>query len=593
VPGDARETAGTDAVEGAREPEGAGGAKGDRGTGRTRTSGRSILREAVSGQRGRVAAASVLGSGHQAGEALVPVVIGVVIDLAVATGSPRALVVWLAVLGVAFIVLSFSYRFAARIAERASEQAAHELRLRLTRRVLDPRGGAERDRLPGALTNIASGDAERVGSAVGLLALGVSSIAGLTVSAVALLQVSVPLGLLVLLGTPPLLYLAHLVSRPLARRSEGEQERAAQASGTAADLVAGLRVLKGLGAETAASERYRTTSRASLFAALRASRAQAGHDGAVLALTGGFIAAVALAGAVLAMRGQVSIGGLVAAVGLAQFLHGPFRVLAFVNGVFAQARASAQRIADVLESPWSVPDGSATLPPEPAGQLRLDGVRYGSLRGVDAHIDSGSLVGIVAPDPATAADLLACLARDTDPEEGSVEVDGVDVAKLALDDLRRAVLVAEHDAALFEASLADNVAAAARGPIDLALDAATADEVADALPEGRGTELAERGRSLSGGQRQRVALARALAADPPVLVLHDPTTAVDTVTEARVAERLAVLRRGRTTVLVTTSPALLDTADTVLFLVRGTVAAQGSHADLARTSETYREAVFA
>ena len=578
---------------GAREPEQTRGPAEVRGSKKPRRSGGAVLRGAVAGQRGRVAAASVLGSGHQAGEALVPVIIGVVIDVAVATGSPRALAIWLAVLGVAFVVLSFSYRFAARIAERASEQAAHELRLRLTRRVLDPRGGAEHDRLPGALTNIASGDAERVGMAVGLLALGVSSIAGLAVSAAALLRISVPLGLLVLLGTPPLLYLAHLVSRPLARRSEGEQERAAQASGTAADLVAGLRVLKGLGAEDAASERYRTTSRASLFAALRASRAQAGHDGAVLALTGGFIAAVALAGAVLAMRGEVSIGGLVAAVGLAQFLHGPFRVLAFVNGVFAQARASSQRIADVLESPWSVPDGSASLPPEPAGQLRLDGVRYGSLRGVDAHIDSGSLVGVVAPDPAAATDLLACLARDTDPEEGSVEVDGVDVAKLALDDLRRAVLVAEHDAALFETSLADNVAAAARGPIDRALDAATADEVAEALPDGRETRLAERGRSLSGGQRQRVALARALAADPPVLVLHDPTTAVDTVTEARVAERLARLRRGRTTVLVTTSPALLDTADTVLFLDGGTVAAQGRHADLARTSETYREAVFA
>ncbi|KOX17154.1 multidrug ABC transporter ATPase [Nocardiopsis sp. NRRL B-16309] len=551
------------------------------------------MRGAVAGQRGRVAAASVLGSGHQAGEALVPVIIGVVIDLAVATGSPRALAMWLAVLGGTFVLLSFSYRFAARIAERASEQSAHELRLRLTRRVLDPRGGAERDRLPGALTNIASGDAERVGTAVGLLALGIASIAGLAVSAAALLRISVPLGLLVLLGTPPLLYLAHLVSRPLARRSEGEQDRAAQASGTAADLVAGLRVLKGLGAENAASERYRATSRASLLSALRASRAQAGHDGAVLALTGGFIAAVALAGAVLAMRGEVSIGGLVAAVGLAQFLHGPFRLLAFVNGVFAQARASSQRIADVLESPWAVPDGSAALPPEPAGELRLDGVRSRSLRGVDARIGSGRLVGVVAPDPAAAADLLACLARDTDPEEGSIEVDGVDVAKLALDDLRRAVLVAEHDAALFEASLSDNVAAAARGPIDRALEAATADEVAEALPDGRETRLAERGRSLSGGQRQRVALARALAADPPVLVLHDPTTAVDTVTEARVAERLARLRRGRTTVLVTTSPALLDTADTVLFLDGGTVAAEGRHADLARTYETYREAVFA
>ncbi|MEV2277033.1 ABC transporter ATP-binding protein [Nocardiopsis sp. NPDC049922] len=555
--------------------------------------GRAVLRGALRGQRRRVATAALLGSGHQTGEALVPVVIGVVIDVAVATGSGRALLLWLAVLGVVFVVLSFSYRFGARVAERASEQAAHDLRLRLTRRVLDARGGAERGRLPGALAAIASGDAERVGAAVGTAPFGVACAVGLAVSAAALLNVSVPLGLLVLLGTPPLLYLTHLVGRPLTRRSEGEQERAAQASGIAADLVAGLRVVKGLGAEAAAADRYRTTSRASLAAALHAARARAGHDGTVLALTGGFIATVALTGAVLAMRGQVSVGGLVAAVGLAQFLHGPFRGLGFVNGAFAQARASAGRIAEVLDAPWAVPDGTATLPAEPDGALRLRDLHHGSLRGVDADIAPGTLVGVVAPDPATASDLLACLSRDVAPERGSVQVDGVDAAEIALTDLRRAVLVAEHGAALFEASLADNVAAAARGPLAAALAAATADEVASALPHGMATELTERGRSLSGGQRQRVALARALAADPPVLVLHDPTTAVDAVTEARVARRLAALRRGRTTVLVTTSPALLDAADTVVLLEDGTVTARGSHADLLRTSDSYRRTVLA
>uniref|UniRef100_UPI00037A4014 ATP-binding cassette domain-containing protein n=1 Tax=Nocardiopsis lucentensis TaxID=53441 RepID=UPI00037A4014 len=465
--------------------------------------------------------------------------------------------------------------------------------LRLPRRVLDPRGGAERGRLPGALTNIASGDAERVGQAVGRIPVAVACAAGLVVSAAALLRVSVPLGLLVLLGTPPLLYLTHLVGRPLARRSEGEQERAARASGTAADLVAGLRVVKGLGAEAAAADRYRATSRASLTAALHASRAQAGHDGAVLALTGGFIAAVALAGAVLAMRGDISVGGLVAAVGLAQYLHGPFRGLGFVNGVLARARASADRVAEVLDAPWAVTDGTATLPAAPEGAVRLRDLHHSTLRGVDADIAPGSLVGVVAPDPAAAADLIACLSRDVDPERGTVEVDGVDTTKLALTDLRRAVLVGEHDAALFEASLADNVAVAASGSVEDALAAATADEVASALPHGAATELTERGRSLSGGQRQRVALARALAADPSVLVLHDPTTAVDTVTETRVAERVAAMRRGRTTVLITTSPALLEAAHTVLLVEEGTVTARGSHADLARDSDSYRRAVLA
>ncbi|MHC0430305.1 ABC transporter ATP-binding protein [Streptomyces sp. O3] len=568
--------------------------------------GGDVLRRAIGGQRRRVIGASLLGMAHQACEAMVPVVIGVVIDKAVATGSSSALLRWILVLAALFFVLSTCYRTAARISERAGEQGAHRIRLDLGARVLDPRGGADAGRLPGVLTTIATADAKRVGAVPATLPFGLAALAGLAVSAVLLLRISVPLGLLVLLGAPPLLWLGHRISMPLERRSGVEQERAAHASGVAADLVAGLRVLKGIGAEPAAVDRYRRTSQDSLAAALRAASSRAWHDGAILALTGIFIVVIGLVGAHLAMRGEISVGELVAAVGLAQFLLGPFQLLTFVNGEFAQGRASAARIAEVLAAPPAVTAGSAALPAPVAGGLRLRGVTQGALRGVDLDIAAGSVVGVVAKDPAVAADLLVCLGRERDPDEGAVELDGTPLAQLDPTDVRRAILVAHHDADLFESSLIDNVRAGTDAdadaatdgatrdgaPVDAALAASTADDVARNLPDGVDTPLTERGRSLSGGQRQRVALARALAADQPVLVVHDPTTAVDTVTESRIAARLRELRRDRTTVLVTTSPALLAVTDRVVLLDDGAVTADGRHPDLVATDATYRSVVL-
>ncbi|MGN9790261.1 ABC transporter ATP-binding protein [Streptomyces sp. OZ13] len=558
--------------------------------------GGQVLRRAIGGRRRHIAAASLLGMTHQACEAMVPVVIGIIIDDAVATGSSGALLAGIGLLAALFLVLSTCYRTAARITDGAGEHAAHRIRLDLGTKVLDPRGGADTGRLPGALTAVATGDAERVGAVAAALSYGVSAVAGLAVSAVVLLRISVPLGLLILLGVPPLLWIGHRISRPLERRSEVEQERAAHASGVAADLVAGLRVLKGIGAEQAAVSRYRRTSQDSLAAALRSARSRAWHDGAILALTGVFIAAIGLVGAHLAMRGEISIGDLVAAVGLAQFLLGPFQLLTYVSGEFAQGRASADRIAEVLASPPAVPAGTAALPGPVTGALRLRGVTYGALRGTDLDIGAGSLVGVVTRDPAAASDLLLCLGRELDPAEGTVELDGVPLASLAPAEVRGVILVAHHDADLFESSLLDNVLAGRDGgPVDVgpALAASAADEVARALPQGVDTMLTERGRSLSGGQRQRVALARALAADPPVLVVHDPTTAVDTVTESRIAARLSELRRGRTTILVTTSPALLAVTDRVVVIDEGAVTADSRHPDLVATDEAYRSVVLA
>ncbi|MFE1922906.1 ABC transporter ATP-binding protein [Streptomyces asoensis] len=583
-------------------------------------SGRDVLTRSVRGQARRVGLGAALGCVHQLGEALVPVLIGVVIDQAVAGQDAGRLRLWLAVLAVVYVTLSWSFRLGARAGERGAEEAAHTLRLAIVRRVLDARGGAEDGRLPGELANVATEDAKRVGAVNMALMSGTWAVAGVTASAVSLLLTSVPLGLIVLLGTPVLLWLGHLLSKPLERRSEAEQDRAAHASGVAADLVAGLRVLKGLGAQRAAVERYRGTSRLSLAATLRAARAESWQTGLVLALTGGFIALIALVGGRLALDGSLSLGQLVSAVGLALFLLGPLETFAWVNAELAQGRASAARIAQVLAAEPAVVGGDDPVPQPVRGALRLRGVRLGDgTDRVDLDVAAGRLTGIAVTDPASAEALLRCLGRERDPESGTVELDGVPLNRFDPAQLRAAVLVAAHDAVLFDGSLADNVTPRAEpeddgtpdgsaaepaagdgtGEADAdvlterAMSAAHADEVARSLPHGTATGVGEGGRSLSGGQRQRVLLARALRAGPPVLVVHDPTTAVDALTEARIAEGLREIRRGRTTLVVTNSPALLAVADRVVLLDGGRVGAEGTHAELVRADATYRTAVLA
>ncbi|WP_433405180.1 ABC transporter ATP-binding protein [Streptomyces sp. CA-146814] len=557
-------------------------------------SGRGVIRRAVAGQRRDVVVGSLLGAAHQTGEALVPVLIGIIVDRAVVRPDGGALAVWLVVLAVVYAMLSYGFRFGARAGERAAEQAAHQLRLDVVRRVLAPHGGAEAGRPPGALVNVATEDARRVGALNMALTLGIAAVVGVVAGAVLLLRASVPLGLLVLIGAPFLMALGHYLARPLEHRSQAEQERAAHASGVAADLVAGVRVLKGLRAERAAVARYRSTSQASREANVRAARAAALQTGLMLTLTGAFIALVALVGGRLVLSGSIGLGALVSAVGLALFLPGPIAVLAWVGAELAKARASAARIADVLAAPGETTGGAAEPATPASGELRLHGLGHAGLDGIDLTVRPGEHLGIVVTDTADAATLLHCLARRCDPDRGRVELDGTPVTELAPAALRSALLVAEHDAQLFDGTLLDNVTAAAPAGADPqpAMDAAAVDEVAATLPGGTSGRIGERGSSLSGGQRQRVALARALAADRSVLVVHDPTTAVDAATEARIATGIRRARTGRTTVLVTSSPALLAATDRVVLIDGGTVTAEAPHEDLVRDHPVYRSAVL-
>jgi putative ABC transport system ATP-binding protein len=547
-----------------------------------------------SGRRRGLAAASALLMGHQTGEALVPVTVGVVIDRATETSDGSALVRWLIVLAGVFAMLSYSYRFGARRLTATTQSAAHDLRLRITERALDGRGTDGGDELTGAVLSLATSDASRVSLLCGTVASGCAAFAALAVAGVALVRVSIPLTLLVMLGLPPMLLVMRLLSKPLEQRSEAEQEQAAVASGLAADLVGGLRVLKGLGAERAAAARYRTASRSSLTAAVRAATANAGYEAAGVLVPGVFLAVVALVAGRLAVSGSISVGELVAVLGLAQFLQGPFNMLAWLAMRLAQVRASARRVATFLNTSPAVSGGDGRVDATAQGAVRFEHATLDGLGPVDLTVEAGEMLGVVVDDPVAATTLLGLLARHHDPTDGAVRLDSLDLRTLDPDSLHRVAVVSMHDADLFEGSVLDNVGALASGPdaAAAAISAAGVEELLAALAEGRDSSVGERGLALSGGQRQRVALARALAARSPLLVLHDPTTAIDTVTEAAIAGQLRAVRGAATTVLVTTSPTLLAVCDRVVVLDGGVVGVHGTHHELVAANERYRELVL-
>ncbi len=530
---------------------------------------------------------SVLVSGHQLCEAAVPVVVGFAIDRAIGTGDGALLALWLAVVAATFVALASCGFLGYWLMSRAEFGIRRDLRLDLVDRAVDRRGGlGRRSGQQGAdLVGIAGTDAARAAWVVDVVGYGAGASAALVAGSVVLFSASPVLAAVVLVGAVAVLGLSQLLARPLVGRAEREQETLAAATARATDLVVGLRVLKGIGAEDAASAAYTRMSEAALSARLHAARFEGVYQGATGVLTGLFLLLVVWVGSSLALSGRISIGELVAAIGLAQFLVEPLRGLAELAAVVAGVRGAAGRVVDVLATPAAVADGDGALSSPVTGAID---VARGQL-GLSAA--PGETLGIVAADPAELEPLLRTLGREDD--DGTLALDGTDLSTADLDAVRAAVVVARHDAVLFEGTVTDNVDPCNGRALDWpALLAGTAaDDVVAGLPAGADSEIGERGRQLSGGQRQRLVLARALATQAPVLVLHDPTTAIDAATEDRIADGVRRLRAGLTTLVLSSSPALLARCDRVLLVEGGRVVGEGTHDRLLEDAR-YRDAVL-
>ncbi|WP_306208573.1 ABC transporter transmembrane domain-containing protein [Actinoplanes sp. RD1] len=524
---------------------------------------------------------------HQACEALVPVLIGVIVDQAVGPADTPSLITWIAVLAGLFAVLTVAYRFGARQLMKGIAEEAHQLRLEVSAKILHPRG-ITTDYRTGDLLTVSTTDADNTSYLIDYVPRIAGAVVATVISAVTLLVISVPLGLAVLVVTPIVLALLQVSAPLITKRVADQQEQAGRATSLATDLVTGLRPVRGLGAQEAAAGRYRVVSRRSLAATLRAARTQGAYEAASTTLSTLLACAVAVLAGWFALTGRISVGELITVIGSAQFLLEPFGLLAVIPSWVAEARASADRVAKVVDAGLTLPDGVASPSPEGC-ELRLSGVRHGSLAGLDLHVRPGEFVGVVAGRPADAEALVRLLAVP-DSYEGTVLLGGEPLELVQRDHARRLLLVQPHHADLFTGTIRSNVALHGE-PETSVLAAAAADEVGPL-----DTAVAERGASLSGGQRQRLALARALLARPPVLVLHDPTTAVDAVTEHAIAQGIRALRHaprsGFATVVITSSPALLAATDRVVVVGEGVVTAEGAHADLGAADDTYRRTVL-
>lgn len=563
-------------------------------------SGAAILRRVLVRNRGPLAIGTVLVCLHQLTETAVPISIGVIIDRAVETSDTTALIVSIVGLAALFLVLTAAWRFGARFIVTAMQQEAHRLRLEVAHRVLDPRG-VRTDLRSGELLTVSTSDAEQTSWIADIVPRAAAALTAAVASAVALVWIDLWLGLAVLIGTPVILGLLQLAAPLITSRATGQQASIARASAMATDLVSGLRPLRGIGGEKTASARYRTVSRQALASTIGTAKATGIYTG--VAATVSALLAVGVAGfaGYFALQGRITVGELITVVGLAQFIIEPLGLLASIPGYFAVARASSDRLALVLDAEPLRGAGSQT---ELEGtDLTLDGVEYKSLKGIDLHLPAGELLGVVAYQPQDADALVAVLSGQLaqDAYRGVVRVGGISLSDMDLRLARRTVLVEPHITDLFSGSLASNVTAGAGDgaalDIQSALVASAAADVVDAHPDGLDLEVTDRGASLSGGQRQRVALARALVAQAPVMVLHDPTTAVDAVTEASIAEGIAQLRHEgaggiHTTVLITSSPALLAVTDRVIVLNDGVIASIGTHSELSRGDANYRGAVL-
>jgi ABC-type multidrug transport system fused ATPase/permease subunit len=556
-----------------------------------------------------------------------PWIFGRAVDQGIVGGSEAALVGWAALLLLVVVIGGVFGVVSHTLVVRSWLVALYGALEMVTRKVAQMGHVLPRRSPTGEVLSVASSDSDEFGALSEILARALGQLASYLTVAFIVLTMSWQLGLLTLVAAPVLVGAALPLLRPLHRRQQLERSRTSDLTSMATDIVAGLRILRGIGGEQTFGTNYARQSQSAREAGVAAGIWQAVVEAVGVLLSGIFLVALVWLGTQQVQDGLLTVGQLITFLGYGLFMVGPIRTFFEFAQKGIRSLVSARRAIALFEEqpPWRDPaapvslDGSASLHDAASGLTVEPGIltvvvsavpeqsaaladRLGRYLPADTEpvplVEEDGTKGRAArrsrAERAQERARIAALDEERARREWGVTLGGVDLSHARLDDVRRQVLVSDTTSQLFAGTLQDAVdphARLTREQAEEALRIASAEDVYDALPEGWQGQLDERGRGLSGGQRQRVVLARAVAADAPVLVLVEPTSAVDAHTEARIAARVAEARRGRTTVVTTVSPLWLHHADRVALLHDGTVIAEGSHADLLADDEAYRRVV--
>jgi len=449
-------------------------------------------------------------------------------------------------------------------------------------------GSALTDEIPaGDIVNTVASDAMRIGGAYDVFARFMGAIVAWVVVSFILLSTSLQLGLIVLIGVPVLASLTTPLMKPLHATQAAQREAAGRLAALGSDTVAGLRILRGVGGEDVFLENYRRQSSLVRTTGNRIATPQAGLESGQVLLPAVLTAIVTYLGARDVMNGSLAPGQLVAFFGYATFLTTPLRTA--IEYVIATTRAyvGAGRVLKILDvepivvepeypRPW--PDLVARIEDSSSGVTLL----------------RGEMTGLVTESPSAAMEIADRLGRFVADVDG-VLLDGVSLADYSLHDTRSNIVVNEIEPRLFSGELRYELVphgTSSDERVLRALEASSALDILDALDDGLATTVEERGRSFSGGQRQRLSLARAVLSEAEVLVLVEPTSAVDTHTEGRIAAGLGAIRASRTTLVASTSPLMLEVMDVVHLVIDGRVVDSGTHRELVERCAPYRAIVL-
>lgn len=396
------------------------------------------------------------------------------------------------------------------------------------------------------------------------------------------------------------------MSRKIHKVARRQRQREGAMAASAAEAIGAIKVVQALSLQDFLGKSFAKNNKKSLKESAETQRLRAGQERLVEILVAVAQAVVLWRGVQLVLMGQATPGDLLVFFTYLKVAFKPMRQLAKYTGQIAKAIASGERIIDLLEKVPDVRDSKgAQIAPAFRGDICCENVTfaYGSydssqsaLRGLSFHAQPGEQIAIVGPSGGGKSTLVSLLLRFYDPIEGGVRIDGHDIREYTLASLRQQISIVLQDSVLFSASVRDNIAYGALGgkakkitdeQIEAAARLANAHEFITQLADGYETILGERGSTLSGGQRQRIAIARAAIRNAPIVILDEPTTGLDSVSEAAVSEALNRLTQNKTTFWISHNLRTVQQADKMLYIEQGRILERGTHTELMRRGDRY------